>query len=81
MKEVKYQVTLFCSTGQYKPISCIVTMKQCNEAINLLDNEKTKKDIVRKGIVKICQKRYWSSKDLARYNYIKAKVRKVEKED
>ena len=81
MKEIKYQVTLFCGTGQYKPVSCIVTMKQGDEAINLLDNEETKKDIMHKGIVKICQKRYWSNKVLARYNYIKAKVRKVEKED
>lgn len=81
MKEVKYQVTLFCSTGQYKPVSCIITMKQDDETINLLDNKETKKDIVHKGIVKICQKRYWSNKDLIKYNYIKAKVRKVEKED
>ena len=56
-------------------------MKQGDEAINLLDNKETKKDIIHKGIVKICQKRYWRNKDLARYNYIKAKVRKVEKED
>ena len=81
MKEIKYQVTLVCSTGQYKPVSCIVTVKQGDEAINLLDNKETKKDIVYKGIVKICQKRYWSNKDLVKYNYIKVKTRKIEKED
>lgn len=80
MKEVKYQVTLFCTTNQYKPISTIVTIKQEEEAINLLDNKETKKDIIHKGIVKICQKRYWNNKDLVRYNYLKAKVRRVEEE-
>ena len=79
MKEVKYQVTLFCTTNQYKPISTIVTIKQ-EEAINLLDNKETKKDIIHKGIVKICQKRYWNNKDLVRYNYLKAKARRVEEE-
>ena len=81
MKEAKYQITLFCTTNQYKPISTIVTIKQEDETINLLDNKETKKDIVHKGIVKICQKRYWSNKDLVRYNYLKAKARKVEAED
>ena len=79
MKEVKYQVTLFCTTNQYKPISTIVTIKQ-EEAINLLDNKETKKEIIHKGIVKICQKRYWNNKDLVRYNYLKAKARRVEEE-
>ena len=81
MKEVKYQVTLFCTTNQYKPISTIITIKQEEEAINLLENKETKKDIVHKGIVKICQKRYWNNKDLVRYNYLKAKARKVETEE
>ena len=80
MKEVKYQVTLFCTTNQYKPISTIVTIKQEDETINLLNNKETKKDIVNKGIVRICQKRYWSNKDLVRYNYLKAKVRRVKEE-
>lgn len=74
MKEVKYQVTLFCTTGQYKPVSCIITMKQDNEE-SLLSNPTAKKEIVHKGIVKICQKRYWSNKDLVKYNYRSAKVR------
>ena len=81
MKEVKYQVTLFCTTNQYKPISTIVTIKQEDETTNLLNNKETKKDIVHKGIIKICQKRYWNNKDLVRYNYLKAKARKVETEE
>lgn len=80
MKEVKYQVTLFCSTGQYKPVSCIVIMKQDNDD-NLLINPITKKEIMHKGIVKICQKRYWTNKDLVKYNYRSAKVRVFKKED
>lgn len=78
--EKKYQVTLYCSTGQYKPVSCIVTIKQEDDS-NLLLNPTTKKDIVHKGVVKICQKRYWNNKDLVRYNYTKAKARVFEKED
>lgn len=81
MTEVKYQVTLFCTTNQYKPISTIVTMKQENDTINLLSDKTTKAEIVKKGIVKICQKRYWSNKDLVKYHYIKAKVRKLETEE
>ena len=81
MKEVKYQVTLFCTTNQYKPISTIITIKQEDETTNLLNNKETKKDIIHKGIVKICQKRYWNNKDLVRYNYLKAKARKVETEE
>ena len=80
MKEVKYQVTLFCTTNQYKPISTIITIKQEDETTNLLNNKETKKDIIHKGIVKICQKRYWNNKDLVRYNYLKAKARRVEEE-
>ena len=78
MKEVKYQVTLFCSTGHYRPISCIVTMKQEDTTINLLNTKETKKEITNKGVIKICQKRYWTKQDLLNYQYLKVKARKVE---
>ena len=81
MREQQYQVTLYCTTGQYKPVSCIVTMMKKSDDENLLKNPRTKKEIVHKGIVKICQKRYWTNKDLVKYNYTKAKVRVFKKED
>lgn len=77
MKERKYQITLYCSTNQYKPVSCIITMKQDDDT-NLLNNPTTKKEIVHKGIMKICQKRYWSKADLLKYYYTKAKARLIE---
>ena len=80
-KMIDLQITFFHNENKYKPISTIVTIKQEDKAINLLDNKETKKDIIHKGIVKICQKRYWNNKDLVRYNYLKAKARKVETEE
>ena len=68
----QYQVTLTTTTGKYKPVSCIVTTD-----LTLEDN---KKEIINKGIVKICQKRYWTQRDLKKYGYLKAKVREYDKE-
>ena len=67
-----YQVTLTTTTGKYKPVSCIVTTD-----LTLEDN---KKEIINKGVVKICQKRYWTQRDLKNYGYTKAKVREYDKE-
>lgn len=79
MKERKYQVTLYCTTNQYKPVSCIVTIQQ-EDNTNLLKNPVTKKEIAHKGIVKICQKRYWTNADLIKYHYRKIKARLIEEE-
>lgn len=68
----QYQVTLTDMMGRYKPVSCIITTD--------LTLEENKKDIINKGIVKICQKRYWTQRDLKRYGYLKAKVRVYNKE-
>ena len=67
-----YQVTLTTTTGKYKPVSCIITTD-----LTLKDN---KKEIINKGVVKICQKRYWTQRDLKNYGYTKAKVREYDKE-
>lgn len=61
----QYQVTLYCATGQYKPVSCIVTVAENTE----------KKDIITKGIIKICQKRLWQNTDLKKYHYTQCKIR------
>ena len=67
----QYQVTLTDMMGRYKPVSCIITTE--------LTIENNKKEIINLGVVKICQKRYWTQKDLKRYGYLKAKVREYDK--
>ena len=69
---IQYQVTLTDMLGKYKPVSCIITTD--------LTIEEHKKEIINKGVVKICQKRYWTQRDLKRYGYLKAKVRVYDKE-
>ena len=69
----QYQITLICATGQYRPVSTIVTIEQDNED-NLLLTEQ-KKDIINKGIVRICQQRYWTKRDMMKYGYTKVKTR------
>lgn len=70
----RYQVTMYCTTGQYKPISTIVAIEQTDESNLLLDKD-SKRDIINKGVIAICHKKYWSSKDMIKYNYTKVKVR------
>lgn len=67
----QYQVTLTTTTGKYKPVSCIITTE--------LNLEHNKKDIITLGVKKICQKRYWTQRDLSTYGYLKAKVREYDK--
>lgn len=68
----QYQVTLTDLNGKYKPVSCIITTE--------LSLDTHKKDIINLGVVKICQKRYWTQKDLKKYGYLKAKVRVYDKD-
>lgn len=68
MKE--YQVTLFCKSGKYRPVASIVRV----EATTPIE------EIKKKGIVKICQKRYWTNKDLKKYEYTLCKVRENKKD-
>lgn len=77
MIEKRYQVTLYCTTNQYKPVSCIVIIKQEDNS-NLLKQPNTKLEIINKGVQKICAKRYWTSKDLSKYHYTRVKARVVE---
>ena len=73
----QYQVTLMCETGAYKPVSTIITTKEKVDLSNITE----KKKIINSGITKICQKRYWTSRDLSKYGYTKAKVRVYNKEE
>ena len=73
MSKVTLQYTLFCTTGKYKPVSCLIDIddvKHFNENQNLYKT---------KAIQKICNKRYWTSADLKRYGYTQLKCRKYEK--
>lgn len=74
----QYQVTLFCSSGAYRPVSCIVTREQ-NEDIDLSSNKEIRKEIQKAGITKICQKRLWGIKELTKFSYTKCKIRVYEK--
>ena len=73
----KYQVTLFCTTGVYKPVACIVNNEQVNN-VDLSTDKQEKKKLQKVGVKKICEKRYWQLADLARYGYTRYKIRAVD---
>lgn len=79
-KEIQYQVTLLCQSGKFKPISCIVTMIQEDAEEDLTKNAIVKKDIIAKGLKKICQTRGWGKMEIETYQYLRAKVRRYEPE-
>lgn len=72
----QYQVTLINSTGEYKPISCIINNNQIDDSDWTLDKN-NKKQIQHKGIIKIAQKKYWTTQDLKKYSYTKCKIRAI----
>ena len=76
----QYQVTMVCATGQYRPVSTIVTIEQSNDDNLLLDPDK-KKEIIQKGVVRICQQRYWTKRDVAKYGYTRVRARVYEKQE
>lgn len=76
MKE--YQVTLVSVGGHYKPVSAIVRAETDN--IEKLGEKEYNADIRKRGIIKICQKRYWTQYDLKKYEYTKVKMREYDKE-
>lgn len=73
----EYQVTLFCTTGQYKPVSTII--KKDNNLIKTQGKEVFIKEIRLDGIKKICVQRYWTTRELKQYNYTQVKVREYDK--
>ncbi len=75
---VNYQVTLFCTTGQYRPVASIVSYNQEDASIDLSKDKEKRASIIQKGIEKICAKRYWKGSDIKKYGYGKCKIRKVE---
>lgn len=75
---VNYQVTLFCTTGQYRPVASIVSYEQEDTSVDLSKDKEKRTPIIQKGIEKICAKRYWKGTVLKKYGYTKCKIRKVE---
>lgn len=71
---IQIQVTLMCSTGQYKPVSCLVDVESKEYFLA------HKKEIQQKGIIKICNQRYWQTYHLKQYSYTKCKMREYDKE-
>lgn len=67
---MEYQVTLFCKNKTYKPVSCIIKSEELD-----LSNSLIKKQLIQKGVIKICQKRLWTLQDLKKYGYTKTMVR------
>ena len=56
---VNYQVTLFCTTGQYRPVASIVSYEQEDASVDLSKDKEKRAPIIQRGIEKICAKRYW----------------------
>jgi hypothetical protein len=75
----EYQVTLMCETGEYKPVSAIVKVDTANMG-KFASKVEFFADVRKQGIIKICQKRYWTNADLKRYHYTKVKMREYDKE-
>ena len=70
----KYQVTLFSTTGAYRPVACIVNNEQADNTDLSQDKEERKK-MQKAGVIKICYKRYWTVQDLRKYGYTRYKIR------
>lgn len=70
----QYQVTLYCNTKAYKPISTIVRHEQNTDDDLTLDTI-ARKEIQTKGVKKICMQKYWTKKDLQKYGYTRVKAR------
>lgn len=66
---MKYQITLMCDNGKYKPVSTIVEMDTQDVPA-----------IKTRGIQRICAQRYWTKLDLKNYGYTKVKIRIYDKE-
>lgn len=73
----KYQVTLFCTTGQYRPVASIVKVEQNTSEDLSLTNTEERKQIIKQGITNICIKRNWRSDKIKEYSYLKVKIRRV----
>lgn len=66
---ITLQITLFDSTGKYKPLSTLINV----ESVEYFKAHST--EIKTQAIQKICNQRYLSGKELAKLGYTTIKVR------
>ena len=66
---VTLQVTLFDKGGHYKPVSTLINV----ESIEYFKSHREETKIA--AVVKICQKRGWTQRDLEKYGYKTCKIR------
>lgn len=71
---IQIQVTLFDKQNRYKPVSALVNIP------NISFYKEHSQEVKNQGIIKICQKRYWTTKDLKEFGYTTCKVRVYDKE-
>ena len=69
--KIKYQVTLFDKSNKVRPVSTLVLDEEGLD----LQNKEIRTALINKGVIQICQKRYWTKTDLKKYNLLAAKVR------
>lgn len=72
---IQYQITLIDNSNKYRPVSTLIS----SEPIDL-NNSIAKKEIITRGIKKICAQRYWTNLDLKKYGYTAIKIRVYDKE-
>ena len=66
---MKIQVTYYCTTGKYKPISTTVDVPNTHQFM-------LKKDYyIQRAKLRIMAKRYWSEKNMSNYGYTEYKTR------
>ena len=66
---MELQVTIINPTGKYKPMSCLVPIPM-KEVV-----AKNYEPYRNKGVIKICQNRNMTSRDLKKYGYTQVKIR------
>lgn len=72
---IQIQITLFDKEGRYKPVSTLVTIN------DITQYRQQAKEIQKQGIIKICQKRGWTQRELRQYGYTTLKARVYNKEE
>lgn len=71
---IQLQVTLFDKENKYRPVSTLINVE------SIAYYKSHAKEIKEQAITKICYKRYWTVRELKKYNYTTCKVRVYDKE-
>ena len=66
---ITLQITLFDKEGRYKPVSTLIKVK------SIKYYKEHKSEVNQQAMIKICQKRGWTGKQLKEYGYTTLKVR------